>query len=76
MREIFDFDEIEVAIEDVRQGKIVIVVDDEERENEGDFLLAGEKVTPEAINFLTKHARGIICVALLPEKRPTSSNWI
>ncbi len=68
MREIFDFDEIEVAIEDVRQGKIVIVVDDEERENEGDFLLAGEKVTPEAINFLTKHARGIICVALLPER--------
>jgi 3,4-dihydroxy 2-butanone 4-phosphate synthase/GTP cyclohydrolase II len=65
---MFEFDEIDVAIEDIRQGKIVIVVDDEERENEGDFLLAAEKVTPEAINFLTKHARGIICVALLPER--------
>jgi len=68
MREMFEFDDIDVAIEDIRQGKIVIVVDDEDRENEGDFLLAAEKVTPDAINFLTKHARGIICVALLPER--------
>ena len=63
-----EFDDIKVAVEDIRQGKIVIVVDDEERENEGDFVLAAEKVTPEAINFLTKYARGIICVALLPER--------
>ncbi len=62
------FDNIESAIEDIRQGKIVIVVDDEERENEGDFLLAAEKVTPHAVNFLAKHGRGIICVALLPER--------
>ncbi|MCL5268033.1 MAG: bifunctional 3,4-dihydroxy-2-butanone-4-phosphate synthase/GTP cyclohydrolase II [Bacteroidetes bacterium] len=63
-----EFDSIDVAIEDIRQGQIVIVVDDEERENEGDFVLAAEKVTPQAVNFLTKHARGIICVSLLPER--------
>ncbi len=68
MREKFEFDDIDTAIEDIRQGKIVIVVDDEERENEGDFLLAAEKVTPAAVNFLARHARGIICVALLPER--------
>ena len=68
MGESFEFDRIDAAIEDVRQGKIVIVVDDEERENEGDFVLAAEKVTPESINFFAKHARGIICTALLPER--------
>ncbi len=62
------FDRIDVAVEDIRQGKIIIVVDDEERENEGDFVLAAEKVTPQAVNFLTKHGRGIICTALLPER--------
>ncbi len=61
-------DSIDAAIEDFRAGKIVIVVDDEERENEGDFILAAEKVTPESINFLTKYGRGIICSALLPER--------
>jgi 3,4-dihydroxy 2-butanone 4-phosphate synthase/GTP cyclohydrolase II len=68
MRENFEFDDIDTAIEDIRKGKIIIVVDDEERENEGDFVLAAEKVSHGAINFLTKHARGIICVALLPER--------
>ncbi len=68
MRGDFEFDNIEAAIEDISQGRIAIVVDDEERENEGDFVLAAEKVTPDAINFLTKYARGIICVALLPER--------
>jgi len=68
MREALKFDDIETAIKDICQGKIVIVVDDEERENEGDFVLAAEKVTPQAINFLTKHGRGIICTALLPER--------
>lgn len=63
-----DFDSIDVAIEDIRQGKSLIVVDDEERENEGDFVLAAEKITPESINFLTKYGRGIICVSLLPER--------
>lgn len=59
------FDNIESAIEDIREGKIVIVVDDEQRENEGDFVLASEKVTPQSINYLAKHGRGLICVALL-----------
>ncbi len=63
-----EFDSIDAAIEDMRSGKIVIVVDDEERENEGDFILSAERVTPESINFLTKYGRGIICVALLPER--------
>jgi len=65
---MFKFDSIDTAIEDIRDGKTVIVVDDEERENEGDFVLAAEKVTPEAINFFAKHARGIICAALLPDR--------
>ena len=55
---------IEEAIEDIRQGKIIIVVDDEDRENEGDFLAAAEKVTPEMINFMATHRRGLICVPL------------
>jgi 3,4-dihydroxy 2-butanone 4-phosphate synthase / GTP cyclohydrolase II len=59
---------IEEAIEDIRQGKIIIVVDDEDRENEGDFLAAAEKVTPEMINFMATHGKGLIC-APLTEKR-------
>ena len=59
---------IEEAIEDIKQGKIVIVVDDEDRENEGDFIAAAEKVTPEMINFMTQHGRGLLCAPLL-EKR-------
>ncbi|MCL4539630.1 MAG: bifunctional 3,4-dihydroxy-2-butanone-4-phosphate synthase/GTP cyclohydrolase II [Bacteroidetes bacterium] len=59
---------MDAALEDIRQGRCLIVVDDEERENEGDFVLAAEKITPESINFLTKHGRGIICVSLLPER--------
>jgi 3,4-dihydroxy 2-butanone 4-phosphate synthase/GTP cyclohydrolase II len=55
---------IEEAIEDIRQGKVIIVVDDEDRENEGDFLAAAEKVTPEMINFMATHGRGLICVPL------------
>jgi 3,4-dihydroxy 2-butanone 4-phosphate synthase / GTP cyclohydrolase II len=62
------FDSIEAAVDDIRNGRMVVVVDDEERENEGDFVLAAEKATPESVNFLTKYARGIICVALLPER--------
>lgn len=59
---------IEEAIEDIRQGKIIIVVDDEDRENEGDFLAAAEKVTPQMINFMATHGKGLIC-APLTEKR-------
>lgn len=59
---------IEEAIEDIRQGKVIIVVDDEDRENEGDFLAAAERVTPEMINFMATHGRGLIC-APLTDKR-------
>ena len=55
---------IEEAIEDIRQGKVIIVVDDENRENEGDFLAAAEKVTPQMINFMATHGRGLICAPL------------
>ncbi|MFC1579390.1 bifunctional 3,4-dihydroxy-2-butanone-4-phosphate synthase/GTP cyclohydrolase II [Thermodesulfobacteriota bacterium] len=58
---------IEDAIEDLRQGKIIIIVDDEDRENEGDLTIAAEKVTPEAINFMAKYGRGLVCLALDPE---------
>ncbi len=59
---------IEVALEDIREGKMVILVDDEDRENEGDLTMAAEKVTPEAINFMAKYGRGLICLSLPPEK--------
>jgi 3,4-dihydroxy 2-butanone 4-phosphate synthase/GTP cyclohydrolase II len=62
------FDSIESAIEDIRRGKLVVVVDDEDRENEGDFIAAAHTVTPEVINFMSKHGRGLICVPL-PEER-------
>ena len=71
---------IEEAIEDIRQGKVIIVVDDEDRENEGDFLAAAEKVTPEMINFMATHGRGLICAPLTEsrckelELRPMVSN--
>ncbi|MEX0315430.1 MAG: 3,4-dihydroxy-2-butanone-4-phosphate synthase [Allomuricauda sp.] len=55
---------IEDAIEDIRQGKVIIVVDDENRENEGDFVAAAELITPETINFMAKHGRGLICAPL------------
>jgi 3,4-dihydroxy 2-butanone 4-phosphate synthase/GTP cyclohydrolase II len=57
-------DTIESALEDLRQGKLLIVVDDEERENEGDFITAAHNVTPEIINFMSKHGRGLICAPL------------
>ncbi len=59
---------IEEAIEDIRQGKMVILVDDEDRENEGDLTIAAEKVTPEAINFMAKYGRGLICLSLTEER--------
>ena len=61
------FDSIEAAIKDIREGKMVIVVDDEDRENEGDFIAAAATITPEIVNFMTKHGRGLICVPL-PEE--------
>jgi len=59
---------IEEALEDIRQGKMVILVDDEDRENEGDLTLAAEMITPEAINFMAKYGRGLICLTLTAEK--------
>jgi 3,4-dihydroxy 2-butanone 4-phosphate synthase/GTP cyclohydrolase II len=59
---------IESAIEDLKAGKLVIVVDDEDRENEGDFITAANNVTPEVVNFMAKHGRGLICVALFEER--------
>ncbi|WP_258359468.1 bifunctional 3,4-dihydroxy-2-butanone-4-phosphate synthase/GTP cyclohydrolase II [Moorella sulfitireducens (nom. illeg.)] len=58
------FNTIEEAIDDIRNGRMVVVVDDEDRENEGDVIIAAEKVTPEAINFMATHARGLICVPM------------
>ena len=62
------FASIEEAIERFRQGEIVIICDDEDRENEGDFAIAAEKATPAAINFMAKHGRGLICLALTEER--------
>ena len=61
-------DTIEQAIRDIQEGKFVIVVDDEDRENEGDFIIAAEKITPEKVNFMLQHGRGVLCVPL-PETR-------
>lgn len=61
-------DKIEAAIEDIKDGKFVIVVDDEDRENEGDFICAAEKVTPEMVNFMLKHGRGVLCAPLTEER--------
>lgn len=61
-------DSIEEAIEDFRQGKFLIVVDDEDRENEGDLIVAAEKITPEQVNFMLKHARGVLCAPLTLER--------
>ncbi len=62
------FDSIEDAIKDIKRGKFIILVDDEDRENEGDLVMAASKVTPQAVNFMAKHARGLICLALTPER--------
>lgn len=62
------FNTIEEAIQDIREGKIVVVVDDESRENEGDLLMAAEKATPEAINFMAKYGRGLICLPMNRER--------
>src|SRR3954464_10859447 len=64
----FMLDSIESAIEDIKAGKMVIVVDDEDRENEGDFIIAARKVTPEVINFMSKEGRGLICAPLVEDR--------
>lgn len=62
------FTDVATAIDEVRSGRMIVVVDDEDRENEGDLTLAAEKVTPEAINFMAKHGRGLICLAMTEER--------
>ncbi|MBC7837429.1 MAG: bifunctional 3,4-dihydroxy-2-butanone-4-phosphate synthase/GTP cyclohydrolase II [Nitrospiraceae bacterium] len=62
------FHSIEDAIRDIKQGKLIILVDDEDRENEGDLVMAAQHVTPQAVNFMARHARGLICLALTPQR--------
>src|SRR5258707_208562 len=62
------FATVEEAVEDIRQGRMVVLVDDEDRENEGDLAMAAEKITPDAINFMAKHGRGLICMPLTEER--------
>ncbi len=62
-----NFNTIEEAVEDIKAGKIVIVVDDEDRENEGDFIMAAEKITPEAVNFIISKGKGLVCVPMIDE---------
>ena len=62
------FTDVAVALEEIRAGRMIVVVDDEDRENEGDLTLAAEKVTPEAINFMAKHGRGLVCLAMTEER--------
>jgi 3,4-dihydroxy 2-butanone 4-phosphate synthase/GTP cyclohydrolase II len=62
------FTDVQTAIEEIRNGRMIVVVDDEDRENEGDLTLAAEKVTPEAINFMAKYGRGLVCLAMTEER--------
>ncbi|HLF35522.1 MAG TPA: 3,4-dihydroxy-2-butanone-4-phosphate synthase, partial [Cyclobacteriaceae bacterium] len=68
MSEEHKFDTIEQAIREVKEGRVVIVVDDENRENEGDFICAAECITPEIINFMASHGRGLICVPMVEDR--------
>ncbi|MFQ5828235.1 MAG: bifunctional 3,4-dihydroxy-2-butanone-4-phosphate synthase/GTP cyclohydrolase II [Candidatus Methylomirabilia bacterium] len=63
-----EFVSVERAIEEIRAGRLLIVVDDEDRENEGDLVMAAERVTPEAVNFMTRHGRGLVCVPMAGER--------
>src|ERR1035441_217470 len=62
------FTDVETAMAEIRAGRMIVVVDDEDRENEGDLTMAAEKVTPEAINFMAKYGRGLICLAMTPDR--------
>lgn len=65
---MYKFNTIEEAVEDIKRGKMIVVVDDEDRENEGDLIMAGEMVTGEAVNFMTKYGRGLVCVPMMKER--------
>src|SRR5260370_8135874 len=62
------FATVEEAVEEIRMGRMIVLVDDEDRENEGDLAMAAEKITPDAINFMAKYARGLICLPLTEER--------
>ena len=62
------FDSVEILINEIKQGKMIILMDDPGRENEGDFVMAAECVTPEAINFMAKYGRGLVCMPLSEKK--------
>lgn len=64
----YPFSDIPSALEEIRAGRMVVVVDDEDRENEGDLTIAAEKITPEVVNFMAMHGRGLICLAMTPER--------
>jgi 3,4-dihydroxy 2-butanone 4-phosphate synthase / GTP cyclohydrolase II len=66
--EAIPFSSVEEALEDIRQGRQIVIVDDEDRENEGDLAMAAEKITPEAVNFMAKHGRGLVCLALTEDR--------
>ena len=68
MKKDSGFCDIPTAIEEIRAGRMVVVVDDKDRENEGDLTIAAEKITPESINFMAKYGRGLICLAMTPER--------
>src|SRR5438876_2786668 len=61
------FSPIPEILEELKAGRMIVLVDDEDRENEGDLVIAAEKVTPQAINFMVKNARGVVCLALTPQ---------
>src|SRR5205823_11442869 len=67
-KEAVQFDTIDDVVSDIARGRIVIVTDDADRENEGDLVMAAEKATPEAVNFMAKHGRGLICVPISNER--------
>src|SRR5438874_13126518 len=62
------FATVEEAVEEIRNGRMIVLVDDEDRENEGDLTMAAEKVTPDAINFMAKYGRGLVCLSLTSER--------
>ena len=62
------FASVEEAVEEIRQGRMIVLVDDEDRENEGDLTMAAEKISPEAINFMAKYGRGLICLTLTEQR--------
>ena len=64
----FQFDTVDDVVSDVARGRIVIVTDDADRENEGDLVMAAERVTPDAVNFMAKHGRGLICAPISNER--------